>query len=470
MKVNGSITSLLWLALIPVFVSCSDSDEPFDDTQSLEKNEEFGAGPATVFDESENAFGQLSPNLDPAYNRQFVVGNSIFRRSWVTAPSSTEDLDGLGPLFNARSCGACHFKDGRGAPPLTPAEEPVALLFRFSKPGPVEWEQLPDSQYGHQFNPNAILGLLSEGSVSVSYQEVSGRYADGTPYRLRDPLYTFTTLNHGALDPDTEVSPRIAPHLVGLGLLEAIPEETLLQWADESDADGDGISGRPNYVLDVATGQRVIGRFGWKANQPSVRQQIASAFVGDIGITSSLFPDERCGDTQADCQENVYSEEVELREDILDRITLYSSTLAVPKRRDWDRVEVLRGKTLFDQLQCSGCHQPKVTTGTYPDIPEYENQRIRPYTDLLLHDMGEGLADHAPDGYANGQEWRTPPLWGIGMFPVVNGHTFYLHDGRARTLEEAVLWHGGEAQNSKEAFTQLHEAERQALIYFLESL
>ncbi|MEL7005127.1 MAG: di-heme oxidoredictase family protein [Bacteroidota bacterium] len=408
--------------------------------------------------------------LSPAYNRQFVVGNSFFRRNWVTEPSSTADLDGLGPLFNARSCGSCHFKDGRAAPPLSPSDQSAGLLFRLSKPSGIEWEQLPDSHYGFQLNPNAIFGLEGEGIVSVSYEEQPGQYDDGETYSLRKPIYTFQNLAYGDLDPDIRVSPRIAPHMVGLGLLEAISESTLMGWEDINDVDGDGISGKLNYVWNIEEDREVVGRFGWKANQPNVRQQVASAFLGDIGITSSIFPIEACGPDQTACEESIVIDDVELTDDILDRVTLYSAALGVPRRRDWDEPEVIQGKSLFVDMNCNGCHKLKTTTETNNDIPEYSNITIRPYTDLLLHDMGEGLADNAPDHRANGREWRTPPLWGIGMFRVVNNHTNYLHDGRARNLEEAVLWHGGEAAESRRKFKSLNKEERDALIAFLESL
>ena len=428
-------------------VSCSTADEDPDYLEFLEENEQFGGGIATVFDESENAFGNMPPALIDR-NTDFVVGNSFFRRYWVTEPASTSDLDGLGPLVNARSCGNCHFKDGRGAPPLTPDERPIALLFRLSQESEIEWEQIPDPNYGGQFNPFGIFGVGPEGNVSVAYMEKPGTYPDGTSYSLRDPIYTFKDLNYGAIDGNTNVSPRVAPHIIGLGLLEAIAEADILANADEFDANGDGISGRPNYVFDAATGEEVMGRFGWKSYQPHVRQQVASAFIGDIGITSSLFPSETCADSQQDCINGNAVDDVELRDDLLDIVTFYTQALAIPQRRDWDQPQVLQGKALFSEVQSAACHTPVFQTSAFDDIPEYSDQTIRPYTDLLLHDMGEDLADGAGDHRATGTEWRTPPLWGLGLVKVVNDHTNFLHDGRARNFEEAILWHGGEAQDS----------------------
>ena len=434
----------------------------------LETGEELMGGDATVFDLSVNAFGHAAPNLTGVKDLEFVTGNAFFKRNWVTAPASTEDLDGLGPLFNARSCSSCHLRDGRAAPPSGPGETPVGLLYRLSVP---DGNQIkPDLYYGGQFNHLAIMGVDPEGSVSVSYEELPGSYPDGNTYSLRVPKSTFTDLNYGELSTDLMISPRIAPHMIGLGLLEAIDESTLLSFEDESDANGDGISGRANYVWEIEKDQLSIGRFGWKSNQPTVRQQVAGAFLGDIGITSKLFPEQACASLQDQCMEAYSETGYELDDKILDRVTLYSATLAVSGRRNWDQAEVLKGKAFFEQMNCTGCHVSKITTGTSGEFPEFFNQTIRPYTDLLLHDMGEGLADHRPDELATGKEWRTPPLWGIGLFSLVSGHTNYLHDGRARNLEEAILWHGGEAENSKEAFKKLKQEERQFVIQFLESL
>lgn len=473
MIINGIksfLNTTVFIFLMAGFVACKTSmEEEFSYDQFYEEGEEFGGGIATQFDESENAFGNL-PSVLIARNREFVVGNSFFRRNWVTEPSSTSSLDGLGPLFNARSCGNCHTRDGRGAPPLTPDEEPIALLFKLRKSSGIQWEQLPDPVYGDQFNPFSILSLTAEGSVSVAYEEQAGTYPDGSTYSLRKPVNTFSNLNYGPFDAAVKISPRIAPHLIGLGLLEAIAEEDILANSDEFDSDQDGISGRANYVWDIVSDQEVIGRFGWKANQPNVKQQVAAAFVGDIGITSSLFPDESCGDSQQACEDAIFVDDIELSEDLLDQVSFYAQALAIPRRRDWEAEEVLKGKNLFNTIQCGACHTPKFITGSFDDIPEYEGQTIRPYTDLLLHDMGEGLADGAEHFRASGSEWRTPPLWGLGMVSVVNDHTFLLHDGRARNFEEAILWHGGEAEESKQSFMALEKEEREAIIAFLNSL
>jgi CxxC motif-containing protein (DUF1111 family) len=258
--------------------------------------------------------------------------------------------------------------------------------------------------------------------------------------------------------------------LIGLGLLEAIDEEDILALSDPDDENGDGISGRANYVWDIENEMEVMGRFGWKANQPTVRQQVAGAFLGDIGITTSIFPDENCTLVQINCANSLNGGEPELPDEFLDDVVLYSQTLAVPARRNFEDEDVLLGKFLFNEIGCNSCHIEKITTGDDHEVSALRNQVIRPYTDLLLHDMGEGLADNRPDFLADGNEWRTPPLWGIGLFEKVNNHTFYLHDGRARNLEEAILWHDGEAKASKENFMNLSKTDRLALISFLNSL
>ena len=434
-----------------------------------EEAEQLSGGQTTVFNESVNAFGEAAPNLSGNKDLFFVTGNAFFKRNWVTAPASTEDLDGLGPLFNARSCSTCHNLDGRGSPPESPDEHPVDLLFRLTRPTPDSIRSRPDENYGGQFNHLSVLGVDPEGEVQVTYYEISGEYPDGTTYTLREPVYEFKNLKYGDFPDDIMISPRIAQHLVGLGLLEAIDEETLQSLSDPNDSDGDGISGKVNIVYNHETDQMEIGRFGWKANQPTVRQQTALAFREDIGITSALFPDELCAEFQNECTEARSGGEPELTEDILDRVTLYTEVIAVPARRNWNDSDVLKGKRAFHNIGCASCHIQKLETGVHPEHPELSNQTIYPYTDLLLHDMGEGLADHAPDAKATGTEWRTPPLWGIGLIETVSGHTYFLHDGRARNLEEAILWHGGEAEESREQFKELSKEERDNLIKFLNS-
>ncbi|MEM7738525.1 MAG: di-heme oxidoredictase family protein [Deinococcota bacterium] len=432
-------------------------------------------GQASIYNITPNAFGQPIPGLERPQELLFFVGNSFFNQNWVTAPASTTARDGLGPLFNARSCASCHFKDGRGRAPEFSGEAPTGFLLRLGiNERDIYGERSPEPYYGMQFQDHAILDVPKEGDFFIDYEEIPGEYPDGTTYSLRKPNYRFENLAYGEFHPEVVMSGRVANQMIGLGLLEAINEDDLLSWADPNDQDGDGISGRPNWVWDVLNQRMTMGRFGWKAEQPSILQQSSAAFSGDIGITTDIFPGAHCAAGQDACLNalsgsNSESEPEIIADDLL-KVTLYSSTLAVPVQRDIDSLDVQAGAVLFRDIGCSGCHLESVTTGIHPTIPALSHQQIRPYTNLLLHDMGDGLADGLSDFQATGREWRTPPLWGIGLFETVNKHTYYLHDGRARNLEEAILWHGGEAEASKDTFKQLSREQREQLLSFLGSL
>ncbi|MCA9718104.1 MAG: c-type cytochrome [Myxococcales bacterium] len=447
-----------------------DTETDTDGALAPEPGEELAGGDTTVFDETANAFSLSARNMSYERRQRFFVGNSFFNKNWVTAPSSTTARDGLGPVFNARSCSGCHFKDGRGRPPATPDEPMLSMLIRLSVPGEdAHGGPAPHPAYGGQLGPDAIEGVPAEATARVSYHEQPGEFGDGAPYSLRVPEYSFEGWAFG--DPgELLTSPRVAPAMIGLGLLSAIPREDIEAGADPDDADGDGISGRVNVVWDARAGATALGRFGWKANQPDLRQQSAGAFLGDMGITSSLFQGEDCPSVQVECAAAPSGGAPEVEDQTLDDVVLYASTLAVPARRDWDDPEVLRGKALFGDAGCDACHTPRWETGALPELPEAEHQTIRPYTDMLLHDMGPALADGRPDYLADGAEWRTPPLWGVGLVETVNGHTNFLHDGRARSLMEAILWHGGEGEAAREAVRAMPAADRDALIRFLESL
>ncbi|MGE0154896.1 MAG: di-heme oxidoredictase family protein [Reyranellaceae bacterium] len=428
-------------------------------------------GETTVFASNQNAFTLQAGNLPVDDQRAFFFGNRLFNTNWVIAPSSTKTFDGLGPTFNRVSCSGCHLRDGRGQPPAKPGEEMLSMLVRLSVPGAAaDGGPKPHPAYGDQLNDRAIQGIKAEGRAVIAWQEVPGRYGDGETYSLRRPVLSFVDLAYGPLGRDVLVSARVAPAMIGMGLLEAIPDETLLALADPDDRDGDGVSGRVNRVHDVLTGKTAIGRFGWKANAPGVRQQIAAAAIGDIGLTTSIFPQQNCPAAQTACRQAESGGEPEISDEFLDRLELYSQTLAVPARRNVDDPQVRRGEALFSEIGCAACHQPTLQTGTHPTRPYLSNQTIHPFTDLLLHDMGEGLADGRPDFLATGQEWRTPPLWGLGLIRVTNKHEFLLHDGRARGPAEAILWHGGEAEAAKERFRTLPQPDREALVAFLRSL
>jgi len=444
-----------------------------EEAPALEPGEDKPGGDTTVFDTTANAFALSARNMSFDRRQRFVVGNSFFNKNWVTAPSSTASRDGLGPTFNARSCSTCHFRDGRGRPPR-PGEEFSGLLLRLAIPGQeAHGGPLPAGPYGDQLQPQAIADVPAEGTPRVTYLEQPGRFADGEGYSLRAPTYTIEAPALGPLPRDLQISPRVAPAIIGMGLLAAIPEADILARADPDDADDDGISGRPNYVWDHAAGATALGRFGWKANQPSILQQTAGAFLGDIGVSSSLFPLENCPEGQVECAAAPTGGSAgapEVSDSLLAEIVLYTNTLAVPARRAPEAPEALRGKQLFAAAGCADCHTPRHVTGEAPELPEVATQTIFPFTDLLLHDMGEGLADHRPDFVADGSEWRTPPLWGLGLVETVNGHTEFLHDGRARSLLEAVLWHGGEAEAARDQVLAMTADERAALLTFLGSL
>lgn len=334
----------------------------------------------------------------------------------------------------------------------------------------------PDPNYGHQLQDFALPGLAPEYSLQIEYEAFEVALNGGETATLRRPTYTASDLGYGPLHADAMLSPRVAPQMIGLGLLEAIPAADILALADPEDVDDDGISGRPNIVWSQVYERPMLGRFGLKAGMPTLLEQNAAAFAGDIGISNPLHPAGagECTAQQTTCQNAPHGDQdargFEADQEVLDLVTFYSRNLGVPARREPDDPEVLRGKELFNTAGCTACHQPSFVTHRLEDQPEQSFQLIWPYTDLLLHDMGEGLADHRPEAVATGREWRTPPLWGIGLTEQVSGHTQFLHDGRARSILEAVLWHGGEGQAARDAVVAMPPADRAALLRFLESL
>jgi CxxC motif-containing protein (DUF1111 family) len=446
-----------------------------------EPGEARSGGSATVRKTDQNSFSLPSANLPPSRRVDFSVGNSFFRNPWVIAPSTTTARDGLGPLFNTNACQGCHIKDGRGHPPAPDAQNAVSMLVRLSIPDAPAYakviEQLgvvPEPVYGGQFQDMSVPGVVPEGKVRVDYTPVPIRFKDGTEVELRKPTLQITQLGYGPMHPDTRFSARVAPPMIGLGLLEAIPDAAILANADAQAKAKNGIAGRPNRVWDDAQQKTVLGRFGWKAGQPNLNQQNVHAFSGDMGLTTSLRPVDDCTDAQTACKQapngNGPDGEPEVSDNILRLVLFYSRNLAVPARRDVSAPEVLAGKNLFFQAGCQTCHTPKYTTAANAAEPELANQVIRPYSDLLLHDMGDGLADHRSEFQASGRDWRTPPLWGIGLTQAVSGHTQFLHDGRARNLLEAVLWHGGEAAAAQQQVLSFNAEQRAALLAFLNSL
>lgn len=460
-------------------------------TTDFSRAENFEANPSgkgtTRYSVNQDSFSHFLGNLSFEQEERFKLGNALFRKIWVTSPSSTQASDGLGPLFNARGCQSCHLKDGRGHPPFENQRENVSMFLRLSIPltspdlrlamdGVIAGE-VGDPVYGTQLQDFAVSGLKAEGRMVIDYTEVPVTMADGTVVALRAPTYSIADLASGPLATDVMMSPRVASPMIGLGLVEAIPPEDILAHADPDDRDGDGISGRANWTIAPETGLVALGRFGWKAGMATIRSQAAAAFAGDIGISTPLvdLPHGDCTERQPDCLAMATGEQARLGESeapdpVLDLVTFYSQTLGVPERRDVASEAVLAGKAAFYGAGCAGCHVPKYVTRKDAANPAHRFQLVWPYSDFLLHDMGDGLADHRPEGQANGNEWRTPPLWGIGLTEVVSGHTFFLHDGRARNLTEAILWHGGEAQAARDAFAGMSAAERNGLLTFLGSL
>jgi len=461
---------------------------PAQDFTAPEAFEAKPAGAATV-DRTVNRdiFSHPSANMSFEERETFHLGNALFRKDWVTAPASTQASDGLGPLYNARSCQGCHLKDGRGHAPAHTGDDAVSMLVRLSVPPSGEAERAalaergfkaaPEPTYGNQLQDFAVPGLAAEGRVQVAYEDVPVTLSGGETVVLRKPAVTIADPAYGPMRPDTMMSARIAQPMIGLGLLEAIAETDILANADPDDADGDGISGRPNMVLDAETGDRALGRFGWKAIEPTLKQQTAHAFAGDIGLSTPVArrphgdctaSQRACLDQPAGIQRAFGADEVS--GEMLDLVTFYVANLAVPQRRDVDDPQVLAGKAQFYASGCPACHTPKFVTRRDAARDPHRFQLVWPYSDLLLHDMGEGLADHRPDGDATGREWRTPPLWGIGLTKTVSEEAGFLHDGRARTILEAILWHGGEAQAARDAVVAMSPDERADLIRFLESL
>ncbi|WP_424975293.1 di-heme oxidoredictase family protein [Dinoroseobacter sp. S124A] len=448
--------------------------------------EAMPAGAATVpRTPGDAAFSQPSANLAHDAKMTFHLGDAMFAKLWVSSPSSTLASDGLGPLYNARSCQRCHVNDGRGHAPEGPEDDATSMLLRLSVPAaqddalppiPGFHGDQPHPVYGGQLQDLGTPGQAGEYRLEVTYTEQSVTLPDGEVVQLRRPDYGLADLRYGPLGPEAKISARVAPQMIGLGLLEAIPAADILALADPQDADGDGISGRPNIVWSTEFNQPMLGRFGLKAGMPSLRAQVADAFSGDIGISSPLRPAPwgDCTAAQAACRDAPHGDKdvrsFEIAADAMDLVVFYSRNLGVPARPDAGDPQVLRGKAVFHAAGCAACHRPSFVTHRLPDQPAQSFQLIWPYTDLLLHDMGPGLADNRPEARATGREWRTPPLWGIGLTWKVSGHSQFLHDGRARSILEAILWHGGEAERARDRVARLPTEDRNALIAFLESL
>lgn len=462
----------LW-GLLLIF-GCSPSNVP-----PFSKEEQKPAGDMTAKRLSDRSYVEPGASISNTNKLAFWTGFSLFRDPWVIAPSSTKDRDGLGPLFNTRSCISCHLAGGRGEMSTSGVSKPSTLVIRVG--GQPKQGLVVDPHYGGQIQPRSIAQvfpgngqpLKGEARLLLSYQDVKGSYPDGTQYTLRKPSYTLTDLYYGELHEGMGLSPRFAPHVYGVGLLDAIADSDLIALEDIADKDEDGISAKYNRVPNVLTGNIQIGRFGLKAKHPNLRQQIAAAFRDDIGITNSLFPSEPCTRVQVECAKTALyggHENVEIPDKLLKLVNEFNLYLSVPPARDLTNDKVQLGRAKFYEVQCAHCHTPSFTTDSNYPITELAGQKIWPYSNLALHDMGEDLADEMTEYHASRREWRTPPLWGIGLQEQFKGEAHYLHDGRARSLEEAILWHGGEAQQSKLSFMRLSKKEREALIAFVKAI
>ncbi|MDC0715022.1 di-heme oxidoredictase family protein [Stigmatella sp. ncwal1] len=436
--------ALLLSAVTALIAACGEQEPP-------------RAGGATTIDNRTSlAFAQPAPNLSTEGLAHHRAGDAAFAAIFVPGPAPVNP--GLGPLFNNNSCNACHLRNGRGMPVMGSGPQRTQLLVRVSMPEGVPTHPngpVPVPGLGIQIADQANYGLTPEASVLLEWVESEGTYGDGTRYGLREPRIRITPNDGSALPAGMLTSLRLPPPVFGLGLLEAVEDSTLKALADPKDKNKDGISGRLNEVWDVQAQALVPGRFGLKANSPTLLQQSAEAYLNDMGLTTPLFP------------EPDGSHELPLQ--TLEAAVFYARTLGVPARTFLDNAETQRGEEQFQSLGCERCHRETLQTGPHA-LAELSHQRIHPYTDLLLHDMGAGLADGRPDGAADGQEWRTAPLWGLGLTQTVLPYSGYLHDGRARTLEEAILWHGGEAERSREQFRKLPVSDRNALVKFLGSL
>lgn len=446
----------------------------------------LSGGDLTVADASATAYSHPAAGLTAAQSELFALGHEMFHNRWAFFWFENA-IFGRGPTSNAQACTTCHDGNGRGIAPGTPAvtqpdgdkldqnitvpfEPAPNVVIRLSVPG-TDQHNGPNfhPHYGDQLQIFGVKGVVpAEASFDVRWNEETVILGDGEEIRLRSPEITISNLAFGPLGDGAMVGARRSPPVFGLGLLEAIPQSTIDELAARDKPDG--IQGRVNYVWDPEKRETVAGRFGLKANHPSLREQIAAAFFNDIGLSSPLYPDQNCPEIQKSCADQMLFARPEITPKRLAGTEMYLRALAVPARRNVDDERVIHGELLFTRARCSVCHVPELKTGNFDAFPQAATQIIRPYTDLLLHDMGEGLADNRPDYLAGGRDWRTSPLWGIGLSETVNSARNFLHDGRARTLEEAILWHGGEAQVSHEAYATMNKRNRDALIAFLETL
>ena len=452
---------------------------------SISKTDEdsfFSGGETTNIANNKNAFSLVAKNLEEYLKIDFLVGNALFERIWEDAQVSKNDTkDGLGPFFSASSCEQCHSGDGRGHLPDENFGDidsiSAVIQIGWAKKGKIELlKYIPDPVYGSQISEFSVKNVLKEADIIFKYDYKPEMFNNGIIVELRKPTILLKNLNYGKIGEDTKFSARIAQPIIGLGLIESISDLDILSNEDELDLNKDGISGKANRVWDIISNKETIGRFGWKASQPTVYQQIADAFFNDMGLSNTLHKNpSNCSTFQTICNQipngnSVEYNDLEVSNEQLDLITFYSKQLGVPARRNINDKDVIAGKKIFYELSCHSCHVEKFQTSNNAEYNNLKKQTIYPYSDFLLHEMGEGLADSLSEFLANGNEWRTPPLWGLGLTETVSGRQSYLHDGRARTITESILWHGGEAEEIKKDFLKLDVIQLNSILKFLESL
>ncbi|WP_067099005.1 di-heme oxidoreductase family protein [Marinomonas atlantica] len=423
------------------------------------------------------AYQQPFPNISATEKQAFYLGQSMFERLWVPAPSSTTASDGLGPHFNARSCHSCHVNSGRGHAPTTDqlGSDVPSFFIRLGNSDKAAPDRvIGDYMYGRQFHPLSATNVKTEGDYRIHWQESIETFDDGSQVTLRNPSLEWLSLNHGDFQETTGFSMRVSPPLVGMGLLDLVPDSLILENADPDDLDQNGISGKANWI--ERDDDRLLGRFGHKASVSSLNEQNQSAFNGDLGLSTELFPfpSGDCTVAQTDCMQapngnSQHLDGLEVSKEQMAVLDTYVALSMPPAMRNLDQAWFKDAKQIFDQLECGSCHIPKLTTGL-SKFTTLSHRDFYPFTDMLLHDLGSELANGFPVFNASPQEWRTAPLWGIGLSESVSGRNGFLHDGRARTIEEAILWHGGEAQASKKAYKSLNAKQRALFVRFLESL
>lgn len=501
-----NVLIIIGLSFLLAACDTSQLDEPKKHAAliapAVQPEENLPGGETTVSYKPFASFVLSASNINQELKAKFHAAKALANQPWVKAPSSTTARDGLGPIYNARTCLTCHVNGGKGFIPsdnktaltstlvrlsilpsfsdLDPSTQKNLLKTRGALPHPVYGDQIQSQSVSlaHQLRHSQKPGTLKhdvapEAYIYINWDEETFIYPDQSQVSLRSPELDFQSLGYGALGDNALFSIRVAPTLHGMGLISLVSDQDILSLSNESDTNQDGISGRPNQVWNVETQRTELGRFGLKSNKPTLDMIVAGAFANDIGINNPLEPQQPCTSLQPSCSRipNGNDEDgFELPAELLQLVVNFNHNVAPVERRNPNNKDVLNGRELFYQSGCHQCHNPSFTTPKSVEFPHLSEQVIWPYSDFLLHDMGPDLADSRPDFLATGNEWRTPPLWGIGLLSEVNGMSTLLHDGRARTIEEAILWHGGEAEKVKNRFVNLEKQDRDSLVQFVNSL